>query len=302
MADRVAVIGLGDIARKAYLPTITARAGLDLHLLTRNAERLAEIADQYRVPARRRFTGLDELLEHGIDAAFVHVPTSAHAATVGRLLDAGVPTYVDKPLDDSLAGARELVERAERLGVPLMVGFNRRYVPAYVEAGRGARDLVVLQKNQDSGGGGVREVVFDDFIHVVDTVRFLAPGPVERVLVSGVVTGGVLEQVGLTLAGNGFTAIGLMHRRAGAKQERLEVSGGGVKVEVADLGRVTRHEGGRVTLMPEDGWAPVAWRRGIEQVCDAFLDGVRGGGGLPDLRDALRTHELCEQVVAELTG
>ncbi|GAA2837084.1 Gfo/Idh/MocA family protein [Crossiella cryophila] len=302
MAVRVAVIGLGDIARKAYLPTITARVGLDLHLLTRNSGRLAEIADRYRVPEQRRFTELDALLAHGIDAAFVHVPTSAHAVTVGRLLDAGVPTYVDKPLDDSLAGARELVERAERLGVPLMVGFNRRYVPAYAEAARGVRDLVVLQKNQDGGGGGVREVVFDDFIHVVDTLRFLAPGPVERVLVSGVVTGGVLEQVGLTLVGKGFSAIGLMHRRAGAKQERLEVSGGGVKVEVEDLGRVTRFAGGRVTRSLEDGWAPVAWRRGIEQVCDAFLAGIRGDGGLPDLRDALRTHELCEQVVVELAG
>ncbi|MGW0519535.1 Gfo/Idh/MocA family protein [Crossiella sp. NPDC003009] len=296
MAGKVAVIGLGDIARKAYLPTITARAGLDLHLMTRNPARLAEVADQYRVPGPRRFTDLDELLAHGLDAAFVHVPTAAHAATVRRLLAAGVPTYVDKPLDDSLAGARDLVELAERLAVPLMVGFNRRYVPAYAEAARGPRDLVVLQKNQDGGSGGVREIVFDDFIHVVDTLRFLAPGPIERTLVNGVVTEGELEQVSLTVVGGGFTAIGTMHRRAGAKQERLEVTGGGVKVEVTDLGQVTRHEGGRVTRLAEDGWAPVARRRGIEQVCTAFL-----AGELPDLRDALRTHELCEQVVTELT-
>ncbi|MCO1578824.1 Gfo/Idh/MocA family oxidoreductase [Crossiella sp. SN42] len=296
MAGKVAVIGLGDIARKAYLPTITARAGLDLHLMTRNPARLAEVADQYRVPEQRRFTDLGELLAHGLDAAFVHVPTAAHAETVRRLLAAGVPTYVDKPLDDSLAGARELVELAERLAVPLMVGFNRRHVPAYTEAARGPRDLVVLQKNQDGGSGGVREIVFDDFIHVVDTLRFLAPGPIERTLVAGVVTEGELEQVSLTVVGGGFTAIGTMHRRAGAKQERLEVTGGGVKVEVTDLGQVTRHEGGRVTRLAEDGWAPVARRRGIEQACTAFL-----AGELPDLRDALRTHELCEQVVAELT-
>ncbi|WHT17005.1 Gfo/Idh/MocA family oxidoreductase [Crossiella sp. CA-258035] len=296
MAGKVAVIGLGDIARKAYLPTITARAGLDLHLMTRNPARLADVADQYRVPEPRRFTDLDELLAHGLDAAFVHVPTTAHAATVRRLLAAGVPTYVDKPLDDSLAGARALVELAERLGVPLMVGFNRRYVPAYAEAARGARDLVVLQKNQDGGSGGVREIVFDDFIHVVDTLRFLVPGPIERTFIGGVVTEGELEQVSLTVVGGGFTAIGTMHRRAGAKQERLEVTGGGVKVEVTDLGQVTRHEGGRVTRQTEDGWAPVARRRGIEQVCTAFL-----AGELPDLREALRTHELCEQVVTELT-
>jgi len=38
---RVLVIGLGDIARKAYLPALTSIPGLELHLATRNAEVLA---------------------------------------------------------------------------------------------------------------------------------------------------------------------------------------------------------------------------------------------------------------------
>lgn len=294
---RVAVIGLGDIARKAYLPTITARAGLDLHLMTRSVERLDAVGEQYRVPGERRFTDLDALLERGLDAAFVHVPTSAHAAVLGRLLAAGVATYVDKPLEDSLGGSRVLVDLARQHGTPLMVGFNRRYAPAYAEAARLSRDLVVLQKNQNGGGGGLREVVFDEFIHVVDTLRFLAPGPVERTLISGLVRGGEPEHVSLTLAGVGWTAVGLMHWRAGAKHERLEVSGAGVKTEVAELHRVTRYQDGRITRLPEEVWAPVADRRGFEQVCTAFLDGE-----LPDLDDVLRTHELCERVVVELGG
>jgi virulence factor len=97
---RIAIIGLGDIARKAYLPTLGVRPGLDLHLLTRNRVTLDTVAAAYRVPENRRFTDLDALLAHPLDAAFVHAATSAHPEIVGRLLDAGIPTYVDKPLAD----------------------------------------------------------------------------------------------------------------------------------------------------------------------------------------------------------
>ncbi|MGY0237071.1 Gfo/Idh/MocA family protein [Longispora urticae] len=295
---RVAVIGLGGIAQKAYLPTLGARPGLDLHLMTRDPAKLDRIADTYRVAADRRFTDLGDLLARPLDAAFVHAPTDQHRAVVGRLLDAGIPTYVDKPLDSTLEGSRALVERAERTGTTLMVGFNRRYVPAYVRARERPRDLIILQKNQAGGTGAVREIVYDDFIHVVDTLRFLLPGPAEHVHVSGRVEGTELHHVVLTLSGGGGTAIGVMHRNSGSKEERLEVMGGGGKREVVDLVDETDHDGYRARR-PVDGWTPVATQRGIAQICTEFLDTVRAGGRV-DLRDALRTHELCERVVLEL--
>lgn len=295
----LAVIGLGGIAQKAYLPTIGARPGLDLHLMTRSPDRLAAVADAYRVPADRRFTDLEALLTRPLDAAFVHVPTDQHAAVVERLLDAGIPTYVDKPLDSTLAGSRALAARAEAADVALMVGFNRRFAPAYVRAARQARDVVILQKNQPQGRGPIRDVVYDDFIHVVDTLRFLLPGEAGHVDVSGKVEGGELHHVVLTLSGTGFTAVGVMNRVSGSKEERLELMGDGRKQEILDLVEVVDHAGGSRTSRPADGWAPVARQRGFEQVCTAFLDGVRAGHGF-DLQDALRTHELCERVVVEL--
>ncbi|GAA3205588.1 Gfo/Idh/MocA family oxidoreductase [Actinocorallia longicatena] len=291
---RVAVIGLGGIARKAYLPTLAARP-LDLHLMTRSRFTLDAVADTHRVPSDRRFTTLDELIGSGIDAAFVHVPTTAHLTVVPRLLDAGVATYVDKPLDTTLEGSRELVEHAARAGVPLMVGFNRRHAPAYTGALDHPRDLIVLQKNQPSGSGPVREVIYDDFIHVADTLRFLAPGPIRGSHVSGRVSGGVLEHVALTLTGEGFTAIGLMHRLGGSKEEKLELSGRGRKREILNLTDVIDHHG-PVARQPIDGWASVANQRGFEQICTEFLEGRH-----PGLNDALLTHELCEKVVTSLS-
>ncbi len=207
-----------------------------------------------------------------------------------------MPTYVDKPLAATLAGSRALVEHAERVGVPLMVGFNRRYVPAYADAARLPRDIIVLQKNEADSPGDVREIVFDDFIHVVDTLRFLLPGPATTVTVSGRVENGLLHHVALTLAGNGFTAVGLMNRVAGAKGERLQIAGQGSSREIFDLVQTVEHDGRRHA---PGGWTPVARQRGIEQICTDFLGGVRGGR-FPELRDALATHELCELVVAEL--
>ncbi|HWL85312.1 MAG TPA: Gfo/Idh/MocA family oxidoreductase, partial [Polyangiaceae bacterium] len=163
----VAMIGLGDIAQKAYLPVLAAQPGLELHLMTRDRGKLDRLGDMYRIA--RRATELDALLDGGLRAAFVHAPTDQHVPIVERLLRAGVDVYVDKPLDYGLEGARRLVELAETAGRSLMVGFNRRYAPPYVEAREQPRELVVLQKNRKAAAEVVRSAIFDDFVHVVDT-------------------------------------------------------------------------------------------------------------------------------------
>jgi len=295
---RIGVIGLGDIARKAYLPVLGAQPGLELHLHTRTAATLDAVGDAYRLPHRHH--SLDELLDQGLDAAFVHAPTADHVAIGTRLVEAGVPLYVDKPLAYDLDGARGLVDLAERRGVPLMVGFNRRYAPGYTQCLDHPRDLVLMQKNRVGLPGDVRTVVFDDFIHVVDTLRFLLPGPVEQARVSARVREGLLHHVVLQLSGDGFTAIGSMNRMSGSTEESLDVSGGDARRQVFNLSEVVDHRG-QPTLRRRGDWVPVARQRGIEQAALAFLDAVRDGTPL-DGRDALRTHELCETVVSEATG
>ena len=57
----------------------------------------------------------------------VAAPNDAHVDLTRRALDAGLPVAVDKPLAPTVAGARSLVEQAERLGVLLTVFMNRRW-------------------------------------------------------------------------------------------------------------------------------------------------------------------------------
>lgn len=295
---KVGVIGLGDIAKKAYLPVLGARPALELHLQTRTPATLTEVADQLRVPASQRHADLDSLLAQGLDAAFVHAPTTAHPEIVTRLLEAGVATYVDKPLAYELAESERLVRLAEERGVSLAVGFNRRYAPGYAQCVEHPRELILMQKNRVGLPEEPRPMVLDDFIHVVDTLRFLAPGPVEDVSVRARVEGGLLEHVVLQLAGDGFTALGVMNRLSGSTEEILEVSGQDSKRQVNNLSDVVDHKG-QPTVRRRGDWVPVARQRGIEQAVLAFLDAVRAGKVL-SARDALATHELCEQVVREV--
>lgn len=293
---KVGVIGLGDIAQKAYLPVLTAQPGLELHLHTRTRATLDRIGDAHRLP--HRHATLDALLGQGLDAAFVHAPTENHVEIAAAVIEAGVPVYVDKPLARDAAGARALVALAEDRGVPLMAGFNRRHAPGYVQCLDHPRDLVFLHKNRIGLADDPREVVFDDFIHVVDTLRFLVPGEIEQVRVTAKVVAGLLHHVVLHLSGDGFTAVGSMNRMSGSVEESLDVSGGDTRRQVLNLAEVVDHKG-QPTLRRRGDWVPVARQRGIEQITLAFLDAVRTGAPL-DARDALATHELCERIVTEV--
>ncbi|PSM40874.1 oxidoreductase [Streptomyces dioscori] len=296
---KVGCIGLGDIALKAYLPVLATRPGLELHLHTRTPATLARVADSLHVPAGRRHTDLAGLLAQGLDAAFVHAPTHAHPEIVGALLEAGVPTYVDKPIAYELADSERLVRLAEERNTSLAVGFNRRYAPGYAQCVEHPRELILMQKNRVGLPEQPRTMILDDFIHVVDTLRFLVPGPVDDVTVRARVEDGLLHHVVLQLAGEGFTALGVMNRLSGSAEEILEVSGQDTKRQVVNLSEIVDHKG-QPTVRRRGDWVPVARQRGIEQAVLAFLDAVRAGKVL-SARDALETHELCERVVRAVT-
>lgn len=295
---KVGVIGLGDIAEKAYLPVLTSRGDVELTLMARNRSRLDRIGGQYGVP--RRTTRFEDLLDGSIETAFVHASTEAHFDLVNRLLAAGVHVLVDKPLAPNLAQARHLVEVAERQGVSLAVGFNRRFCPAYAPLAGLSPSVVVMQKNRAGLPEVPRRFVFDDFIHVVDTLRFLMPPGEEEVdLLSCGATDGLLATVTLGLRVQDTTGLAVMHRMSGSEEEVLEVLGAGYKHRVLDLAEVWRAETGvpgGVRRVPRDNWTAVPTVRGFTAMCEAFLSSVRSGQVL-SARDALRSHELCESVV-----
>jgi virulence factor len=292
---KIGCIGLGDIARKAYLPVLTTLPGVELHLHTRSRTTLTRTAETYRLPAEHCHTDLDALLAEELDAAFVHAPTAVHAEIVTRLVGSGVPTYVDKPIAYEFNDAQRVVRLADEGGVSLAVGFNRRFAPCYTQCLEHPRELILLQKNRVGQPEDPRTLIMDDFIHVADTLRFLLPGPVEHTGVRARIRDGLLHHVVLQLSGDGFTAIGMMNRLNGSTEEILEVSGQDTKRAVHDLATIIDHKG-QPSIRRRGDWFPVARQRGVEQCALSFLDAVRAGKHL-SAQDALRTHELCERVV-----
>ena len=292
---RVLVLGLGDIARKAYLPALAAIPGLELHLATRNAQVLAELGAAYRIENLHQSITF-ALDAASFDAAFVHAATRAHPAIVEQLLRAGVPTFVDKPLADSFDEAARLVALSEEVGRLLMVGFNRRYAPDYAALVDRPRDVVIMQKHCRGPPDEPRRTVFDDFIHVVDTLLFLGPKPPERIAIETQMDGDRLRSATLTLASDAQVAIGIMHRDSGLDEERLDVIGGGCKSSVLNLSKRREQSGGVESVTRRPDWSSVSRQRGFEAICADFLAGVREGS-VTASRDILETHRLCEEIV-----
>jgi len=292
---RVLVTGLGDIAHKGYLPVLTANPELDLHLATRDQRVLRDAGRSFRVPH------LHASVEHALetatfDAAFVHAATGAHPALVRLLLERRIPTFVDKPLADNLAEVQQLVALAERQATLLMVGFNRRFAPGYAALRAADTDLIIMEKHRHCQADTPRKVVFDDFIHVIDTLLFLAPAPILRRTIETHVEHGLLKAVTLMLAGDGFTAIGTMHRDSGLDEERLDVIGNGVRQSVRNMAELVRSAGTECHHRRGD-WTSVGRQRGFEAMCADFLTAVREKRTTP-AADILATHALCEAITA----
>jgi predicted dehydrogenase len=127
-ALRFAVVGLGywgpNLVRNLHeLPEAEVVAVCD-----RRPEALERI--QRRYPAVEATTSLDDVLaDPSIDAIAIATPVSTHHALATAALYADKHVFVEKPLAASSAGARDLVELAERRGLVLMPGHTFLYSP-----------------------------------------------------------------------------------------------------------------------------------------------------------------------------
>jgi virulence factor len=297
---KIGIIGLGDIAQKAYLPVLGAKH-LDLHLFTPNQERLAAIANQYRIT--NVHASLESILNSGIKAAFIHSATESHEHIIEQLLLHDIHVYVDKPITYHFASAKRLIELADTRKLHLMVGFNRRYAPAYAELKKLVDpNMFILQKNRFSLPGDIRTFVFDDFIHVIDTMRFLFTYPIKEMLVRGMYAQDLLIHVMVQLiAENGAIAIAIMNRDSGVLEEKVEVFSAKEKKTVLNLTDFKTNINKQEISNGMNDWESTLSKRGFEHIVNDFLHVVEHGEDPKlSMHDALKSHEMCEQIVNQL--
>ncbi|WP_317202505.1 Gfo/Idh/MocA family oxidoreductase [Janthinobacterium sp.] len=296
---KIGIIGLGDIAQKAYLPIIS-RKNVQLHLYTRQAATLARVAHEYRLD--KVYDNLAALIDSGIQAAFVHASTAAHEEVLTQLLRNNIHVHVDKPITADAPSSERLLALAEAENLMLTVGFNRRHAPAYRQLQTmNDPSMILMQKNRRALPAAVRDFIFDDFIHVVDTLLFLFPHPIARLLVSGRKHAGLLHHVTVQfVSAQGHVAIGIMNRDSGTSEERLEVFSASEKRVVQNLSSVLVQRGGVESRSAPGDWEATLRTRGFEPMIDDFLHRLAHEPGARDNRQFLLAHQLCERIVGEL--
>lgn len=192
---RIGVAGVGRVgamhaANLAALPEVDK-----VVLFDAAAGRAADVAARLRLggAAVDRF---DDLLAVS-DGVVIATPTSTHPELVRRCLRARVPVLCEKPVAGDLAELRDLVAAAEASGVPVLVGFQRRFDPAILElrdrirAGLVGTVYQVRATGNDAqppdlsylpGSGGI---FHDLLIHDLDAVPWLVGQQVVEVYASG---------------------------------------------------------------------------------------------------------------------
>lgn len=297
---KIGIIGLGDIARKAYLPVIS-RKKVELHLCSRNERTLAEVGDEYRI--KNLHQTIQSLIATGIEGAFVHTSTDSHFNIIEELLSNNIHVYVDKPLTSDYASSEKLISLAVKKNLVLMVGFNRRYAPSYQMLKEMQNpNMIIMQKNRNDLPGEVRKFIFDDFIHVVDTLLYLFPYKIQDIIINGKMENDLLKHVVVQfISSEGNIAMGIMNRDSGTVEEKLEVFTSTQKKTVCNLSETFTSEQKTETKSGVDDWEPTLHKRGFNSIVDAFLSVIRlEKKPLQSAEEILYTHKICEQIVTTL--
>ncbi len=298
---RIAHIGLGDIAQKAYLPITTAHPEIAPVLCTRNEETLTKLARQYRI--KDTFFSIDELINSRPDAAMVHTATDGHLSVAKPLLKAGIPVFVDKPVSDSLVETAELFKIAREGDTALFTGFNRRHAPLISELKKRPKPRhIYWQKHRVNLPGKPRTFIFDDFIHVIDSLLFFNNSVFpEDISVHAKMDGKNLTSLQVQWANDGTLFSGNMNRISGFTEERVEFFTPGQKVQIDELHTGTAYKDGQRQELGFSNWESTLYKRGFVTMIDEWLKVARHKSYSPDASTLdIRTHSVCEKILAQV--
>ncbi|WP_406034236.1 Gfo/Idh/MocA family oxidoreductase [Nocardioides sp. NBC_00163] len=301
---RVGIVGAGNIASIAQLPTLVKREDVELAALVSRRPDPGPLMRRWGFGAA--YGTVEEMLTaEGLDAVFVLTPRSEHAHAVEACLLRDVDVFCEKPLAPSVEEAEHLADLANQRGRILMVDFNRRYAPVYV-AGRDAfgatgATFCVAQKNRP---GSEYRATFENAIHMVDLLRWYCGG--EPVEVTAHSAGDDPWEEDGTAAmvrfDSGATGVLMAARTAGAWSEKLDAYGFGRTAEVRAPESVSIAVGGTTTrreLSAEAfGWATATETLGFAEAVHHFLDRISDRQApLTSGRDAVATQRLLDQIL-----
>lgn len=271
---RIGMVGLGGIAQKAYLPILSKATEWTFEgAYSPNAEKRQAICEQYRL---KDFGSLSDLAQQ-CDALFVHSSTESHYEVVSSLLRMGKDVYVDKPLASTLEQAEQLAELSAKLGRKLMVGFNRRFAPLYAKAKEqlDTAAWITIEKHR-ANAIGPHEVEFtmlDDYLHLLDTVRWLGNSCITMKLGSIQINeqDQMLHAHHHYVAEKGLAITTAMHRHAGTNLEQLEIVKDGAIIRIKNMNILEIEQGEEIQTTLAPSWQSILKQRGFEDAVQYFI-------------------------------
>jgi virulence factor len=296
---RIAIVGLGKIAQKVYLPLVTGHSMVSPILCTRNRQVLNSLASQYRV--EETSTSIEDLIRIKPDAVMVHTATEGHFSMVLQLLQANIPVFVDKPLCYSLNECEELLNLSTQKQCLLYLGFNRRFAPLIqLLAKHPNPSQIFWQKNRVNLPGNPRVFVFDDFIHVIDSFRYLTNGPIVNLKVIPKFKNDLLSSLQVLWQQNDTVLNGFMHRESGLTEERIEYFTMGNKWVINELNTGIHFKNEQQFPILFDNWDTTSHKRGFDALFEDWIQALDKTFDTKRNQDIWETHNLCETIVSSI--
>jgi predicted dehydrogenase len=128
---KIGIVGASWWADLMFLPSLQSHPGAQVAALcARSRDRVEALARKYGVP--RVYTDYRQLIDQGkLDALVVAAPDDLHYPVVMHALDAGLHVLCEKPMAMTAGQAREMLEKAEAVGVKHMILFTWRWMPHF---------------------------------------------------------------------------------------------------------------------------------------------------------------------------
>jgi predicted dehydrogenase len=175
---RWGIVGTANIARGAFLPGLRRAGGGTAEAV---ASRDLGTAEQYAAEhgIARAVAGYQALIDDpGIDALYVPLPNSLHAAWVTDALRAGKPVLSEKPLCGTLADTEQVLAVARETGTLLWEAF-----------------VFPFQAQMTNVRAAVSSGAIGDLREIQSSFHFLVSRP-ENIRLSADLQGGALNDVG----------------------------------------------------------------------------------------------------------
>src|SRR5215472_8689907 len=133
---RIGVLGCGPISQIAHFDACRKSRNAELYAICDVAEDLVQKMAAIHEP-RATYSSLDRMLEDDqVEAVIIGTADQFHVPLCRKVVAAGRPVLVEKPLGVTVDECEELAETVRAKGVVFQVGNNRRFDPGVAFAKR----------------------------------------------------------------------------------------------------------------------------------------------------------------------